>query len=186
MYKKALTVAMVAAALTTLASAPATAAAAPTIEILPGASATLRESDSTFTCPGGEVMTGRSHKGDENGSTTYQCSRIRIDGELVSTGNVRWNPVQQESSSYFVGSGDAVILGREHGNDENGYTRYLTGTLHWRGSQVRLISRNWTESMKESNHSSQAGVNQVMTGRWHRGDENGYTAYEYGTVIVGG
>ncbi|MEU0483116.1 hypothetical protein ABZ260_28500 [Streptosporangium sp. NPDC006013] len=190
MYKKALTVATVAAALATLASAPASAAVsqatAANIEILPGASATLREPNSTFTCPAGEVMTGRGHQKDENGWTTYQCSRIRIDGELVSTGNIRWSIGQRESNSYFVGSGDEVILGRKHNDDENGYTFYLTGTLHWRGSQVRLTNRNWTAPARESNHSSQAGVNQVMTGRWHDDDENGYTSYEYGTVTVGG
>ncbi|MGW0594784.1 hypothetical protein [Streptosporangium sp. NPDC002607] len=55
-------------------------------------------------------MTGRSHRGDENGSTTYWCSRIRIDGEPVSTGNVWWGSGQKEGGSYFVGSGDEVIL----------------------------------------------------------------------------
>lgn len=190
MYKKALTIAMVAATLATLASAPASAAvsqaAAANIEILPGASVSLREPNSIFSCPSGEVMTGRGHQKDENGWTTYQCSRIRIDGELVSTGNVRWSSGQKESDSYFVASGDQAILGRKHYDDENGRTFYLTGTLHWRGSQLRLTNRNWESPVREDNHYSQAGVNQVMTGRWHDDDENGYTSYEYGTVTVGG
>ncbi|GAA0855744.1 hypothetical protein ACFQVD_15365 [Streptosporangium amethystogenes subsp. fukuiense] len=186
MYKKALTVAMAAAALATLASAPASAAAAPTIEIIPGASATLKESNSVYTCPAGEVLTGRSHRGDENGWTTYQCSRIRIDGELVSVQhNASWGPNQWENDSYFVTSGDQAFVGRRHFGDENGLTAYLSATLYWRGSQVRLTSRNWTQEVREDNHSSQAGIDQVMTGRWHRGDENGFTSYEYGTVTVG-
>ncbi len=37
----------------------------------------LKESNSQYVCPTGQVMTGRSHDGDENGSTKYRCSVLR-------------------------------------------------------------------------------------------------------------
>ena len=40
-------------------------------------SASIKEYDSSYTCPAGHVMTGRSHEGDENGKTQYQCSKVQ-------------------------------------------------------------------------------------------------------------
>ncbi|MFI9595322.1 hypothetical protein [Nonomuraea sp. NPDC052265] len=197
MYKKALTVAIAAAALAGLTSAPASAvvagnatvfeAATPNIEIFYGSFIRLKEPDSMFECPQDEVLIGRAHYGDETNWTMNQCGRIYIDGERVSVlhENWAWNTRQQESNSYFLGSGNQVIVGRQHLGDENGDTRHKYGTLRWRGSELRLTSRYWTELMKESNHSTQAGPGQVMTGRRHNGDENGLTAYAYGTITVG-
>lgn len=39
----------------------------------------MKESSSYFLCPSNTVMTGRYHKGDENGQTTYYQGYIRID-----------------------------------------------------------------------------------------------------------
>ena len=39
-------------------------------------SADIKESDSNYNCPTGNVMTGRGHNGDENGTTWYQCSEL--------------------------------------------------------------------------------------------------------------
>lgn len=36
----------------------------------------IKESDSSYTCPSGKVMTGRGHKDDENGDTWYQCATL--------------------------------------------------------------------------------------------------------------
>lgn len=87
MYKKALTVAVAATALTPLAAVPASAAvsasAAPTVEVHSGLPITIDEPDSLFTCPGGQVMTGRSHKGNEDGRTTYWCGRALAPGRHV-------------------------------------------------------------------------------------------------------
>ncbi|MGV9779151.1 hypothetical protein [Streptosporangium sp. NPDC003464] len=197
MFKKALPVAMAAAALVTLAGAPASAAApvapasaaasavtVPRIEILPGTSLRLREPNSVFVCPEGEVLTGRDHKGDENGWTTYWCGRIVIDGEPVFVKNGGWSPTVVESSSRFSAFNDRVILGRRHDGDENGLTQYFTGTVHWRDTQVRVASRRWTTAMKESDHLGRASYNEVMIGRWHNGDENGDTFYEFGKVAL--
>ena len=39
-------------------------------------SADIKESGSDYTCPSGQVMAGRGHKGDENGATWYQCAML--------------------------------------------------------------------------------------------------------------
>ncbi|MFG1874096.1 hypothetical protein ACGFIV_04580 [Sphaerisporangium sp. NPDC049003] len=193
MYKKTLTVAMAAATLATLATltaAPASAVAftdaAPKIEVIFGAFTTIREPDSTFTCPAGEVLIDRAHWGDETGWTRYRCGQVRINGETVSVQTRNWTTAGKESNSYFASPPDHVLIGRRHLGDENGLTSYLTGALYWRGVQLRLTSRYWTEPMKESNHSIQAFAPLVMTGRQHKGDENGDTRYEYSTVTVDG
>ncbi|PBI97453.1 hypothetical protein BSG18_55710 [Pseudomonas ogarae] len=36
----------------------------------------IKESDSSYTCPSGTVMTGRGHRDDENGWTQYQCATL--------------------------------------------------------------------------------------------------------------
>jgi len=42
--------------------------------------------------------------------------------------------------------------------------------------------RTTSQSMKESNSSFLCPTNTVMTGRYHSGDENGQTQYEYATL----
>ena len=44
--------------------------------------------------------------------------------------------------------------------------------------------RSVSTSMKESNSSFLCPSNCVITGRWHKGDENGQTQYEYATLKV--
>ena len=39
-------------------------------------SVSVKESSSSYVCPSDKVMTGRSHDGDENGSTKYRCSKV--------------------------------------------------------------------------------------------------------------
>lgn len=40
--------------------------------------ADIRESNGTFlNCPGNQVMVGRRHSGDENGSTRYFCCNLQ-------------------------------------------------------------------------------------------------------------
>ncbi|MEU8269728.1 hypothetical protein AB0B89_21540 [Sphaerisporangium sp. NPDC049002] len=189
MLNKALIVAM-AATLATLTAAPAyamaSADAAPKIEFVFGPKITLREPDSTFTCTAGEVMVDRAHMGDENGWTTYGCAQVLVNGEPASVQTGNWTLAGKESNSYFAGPLNHVLLGRKHLGDENGLTSYLTGTLHWRGTQVRLTPRFWTAFAKERSHSAHGYAPQVMTGRQHKGDENGDTRYEYSTVTVDG
>jgi len=188
MRKKVLSAALAATALTALTvtpQTPAAAAAAPSVQVLQGYTATVREPDSHFWCPEDEVMIGRAHSGDENGYTTYFCGQIYIDNERVVVVQPPYKDDEWEDYTYFVTPDDFALVRRDHYGDEKGFTFYYCSRLLWRGRPVRLVDRHWTEYMKESKHSSRAGVNEVMTGRSHSGDENGRTAYQYARVTVG-
>ncbi|GAB2477663.1 hypothetical protein [Streptosporangium sandarakinum] len=86
MPMKALPTAMVAAALTALTVLPAVPAAAAataevTIRVERSYTETVQEwRGIPFTCPTDQVLTGRSHTGDENGSTSYRYSLVTLEG----------------------------------------------------------------------------------------------------------
>ncbi|MEU1722807.1 hypothetical protein ACNF49_40255 [Actinomadura sp. ATCC 39365] len=187
MNKKVVPAAMAGVALAALTVTPATAAATPVIEIRPGHSATVQESDHKFLCPTNEVLIGREHIGDENADTTYWCGRIYIDNEQVTTLRLSFlGSTEPENESFFVTQAHQALTGRSHDGDENGYTSYYTGALFWQGKVVKLVDRHWVTYPRESNHSTKAGALEVMTGRWHSGDENGQTGYEFATVTFSG
>ncbi|WP_271221429.1 hypothetical protein [Streptosporangium carneum] len=189
MYKKTLTAALAAAALTGLAAAPAAAesTAAVTIRVEYAYSQNVWEGMNVqFNCPTNQVLTGRSHSGDENGKTTYYCSAIYINDQQVQVSPGDWDTGQRENKSIFVAPANQVLTGRWHTGDENGYTKYRTAALYWQGKQVRLTSSRWTGTYKESHHYWEAAPGQVMTGRSHSGDENGNTTYRYSTVTFEG
>ncbi|MEV4013110.1 hypothetical protein AB0J35_21630 [Nonomuraea angiospora] len=181
---------VLAALLTTGLITPAVASAsAAVVEVRLTTTSTMRESDSLFVCPSNQVMIGREHHGDENGYTTYRCGRIFINGEQVtvlslypySAGAPKYEP-----DSFFTTDEDKAIVGRKHIGDETAFTTYYAGTMFWKGQVVKVGSRRWTDLMYENDHSSRAEAAEIMTGRWHGGDENGMTTYEYGTVTVDG
>ncbi|KAA9375195.1 hypothetical protein F5972_27845 [Microbispora cellulosiformans] len=189
MRKKALSTA--AAALTAMAAmsaaAPAPASAAPVrIEIVTAHSETVREWIDPFTCPTNMVLTARAHYGDENAPTTYSCSFILIEGEQARVYIGDWTARQKESKSDFSAPDHQAVVGRWHEGDENGYTRYRTATLYWRGQRVLLTSGDISGAYRESNHTWQAQGTGVMTGRKHSGDENGNTWYRFANVTVAG
>ncbi|MFF3441385.1 hypothetical protein [Streptosporangium sp. NPDC002721] len=188
-YSKAVPAALAAAALAVMTAAtPASAssATAVTIRVERAYAEYVPEWNTNFTCPTNQVLTGRSHVGDENAWTTYHCSWIFINDEQVQVHLGDWTPGQKESRSDYTAPLDQALVGRSHTGDENGTTRYRTATLYWQGQQVRLTGAAWTGSHKESNHTTNAGHNQVMTGRKHSGDENGKTWYQYSTVAFTG
>jgi hypothetical protein len=187
-YSKAVSAAVAAAALAavTLAS-PASAAVEVTIKVEVTSSETMStEVESQFSCPANQVLTGRTHVGDENRPTTYHCSTIFINGERVYVHSGDWTASQKESRSSYAAPLDQALVGRWHSGDENGPTRYRTGALYWQNRQVRLTGATWTGQYKESSHTTHAPYNQVMTGRLHTGDENGKTQYQYATVTFAG
>ncbi|MBG0815558.1 hypothetical protein [Planomonospora sp. ID82291] len=184
-YGKALSVAAAVAALS--ATAMTVPASAATIKMERIYSETVSEWWGVqFTCPPNQVLTGRSHYGDENAKTTYHCSRILIDGEQVQVHAGDWTPAQRESRADYSAPDHQVVVGRWHEGDENGDTRYRTGAMYWRGQQVRLIDGDTSREYKESSHTWQAAPGKVMTGRVHYGDENGKTWYRFATVSFEG
>lgn len=192
MRKKALSTA--AAALTALAAsaamsaaAPAPASAAPVrIEVVPAYSETVLEPWDPVTCPTNMVLTGRSHHGDEEALTTYTCSFVLINGEQARVYLSEWSARQKESRADFSAPDHRAVAARWHEGDENGYTRYRTATMYWRGQQVLLANGEVSDPYRESDHDWQAPANTVMTGRKHTGDENGTSYYRFATVTVAG
>ncbi|MFD0885598.1 hypothetical protein ACFQ08_13670 [Streptosporangium algeriense] len=184
-YGKAVPVLVAAAAAAALTVA-SPASAAVTIKVERIYQETVLERADAFSCPANQVLTGRSHVGDENGWTTYYCSWILINGEQVEVHAGDWSASQRESRSSYSAPTDQALVGRWHTGDENGMTRYRTGALYWQGRQVRLTNLSWSGEYKESNHTVQAGYNRVFVGRSHSGDENGKTRYQYGTVTFTG
>jgi len=166
--------------------ASAASATAVTISVERTYSQTVSESIAQFNCPPNQVLTGRTHIGDENRPTTYYCSTIFINNEQVTVHSGDWSGAQRESRSNYVAPLDQALVGRWHSGDENGLTRYRTGALYWQNRQVRLTGAAWTGQYQESSHTTYAGDNQVMTGRMHSGDENGKTWYQYATVAFAG
>ncbi|MEU8378614.1 hypothetical protein [Streptosporangium sp. NPDC048865] len=180
----ALAAAALAAVTMTAAPASASSATAVTIRVERAYAESVPEWNTQFTCPTNQVLTGRSHVGDENAWTTYYCSWIFVNDEQVRVHLGDWTSGQKESRSEYVAPPDQALVGRAHSGDENGTTRYRTATLSWQGQTVRLTGAAWTGEYKESNHTTHAGHNQVMTGRKHTGDENGKTRYLYATVAL--
>ena len=181
-YRKAIPFAVVAAALSAAALAVPASAAAVTINVERVYSETVWESSAQFDCPANQVLSGRSHYGDENKPTTYYCSRILINGEQAEVHIGDWTSPQRESRSSYTAPMDQAVVGRWHSGDENGMTRYRSAALYWQGAQVRLTDPLWTGEHKESSHIWQAGTGTVMVGRSHSGDENGKTRYQFATV----
>ncbi|MFF2780566.1 hypothetical protein ACFVU3_37395 [Streptomyces sp. NPDC058052] len=166
-----------------LITATATEAYAAEVLIIDGYTQTVRESDGTpVLCPTDQVLLGRSHSGDENGSTTYYCGIILIDGQVARVSAPAWSASQRESNSYFSAPANQVLVGRQHTGDENGTTRYATASLSAGGQAVELKDFRWTPGQRESNSYSKAGERELMVGRQHSGDENGQTSYQYAMI----
>ncbi|WP_420125976.1 hypothetical protein [Longimicrobium sp.] len=141
--------------------------------------------------PENQVMTERRHQGDENGTTTYAFSycHLVLDADDVTVGPALWTGWMQESGKSSVGYSEficppgAVMTGREHQGDENGNTRYQYADVRYNGLLTSTTPGAWSTPERESSGTLQmAPVGEVMVGRKHSGDENGYTEYKYSYI----
>ena len=96
------------------------------------------------------------------------------------------------TSSYKAING-YVIVGRKHAGDENGLTYYLTGKpkifdvdlcneVH--EARIAVLDRYNSDSFKQSNLNFTCEGNNVIVGRAHTGDENGFTTFVYAELAV--
>lgn len=96
------------------------------------------------------------------------------------------------TSSYKAKFG-CVIVGRKHTGDENGLTYYLTGKpkifdvdlcneVH--EARIAVLDRYNSDSFKQSNLNFTCEGNNVIVGRTHTGDENGFTTFVYAELAV--
>lgn len=154
-------------------------------------SAPFKESDSFFMCPENNVITGRYHSGDENGTTIYQYATLRaiapngdvIDGHISIEFNGWINVTNESSGIGFDAPVNKVIIGRRHYGDENASTQYAIGTVKFNGHPAYISNYTVSEAQKETSGWFKSGDRQVITARHHYGDENGYTYYGLGTIV---
>lgn len=96
------------------------------------------------------------------------------------------------TSSYKAKFG-CVIVGRKHTGDENGLTYYLTGKPKIFDVDlcnevdevgIAVLDKHTTDSFKQSNLNFTCEGNNVIVGRTHTGDENGFTTFVYAELAV--
>lgn len=148
-----------------------------------------KESHHKFECPLNTVLIGRGHRGDENGPTTYKYAALLIiqrpDLQMTTTDHQWSNWFKESSGQWFRASNGRVLTGREHEGDENGQTRYQTAVVKVSGEVAAVKNKQESSKIKESSGNFfECPQGSVMTGRWHDGDENGSTKYEYGSLFV--
>ena len=155
---------------------------------------------SEYVCQGNTILTGRWHKGDENGKTQYEYAELELVDEngnkviepdlKIIVGEPVWQEhIKESSGKAFKSTDNQVIVGRRHYGDENGDTEYATATVTLkRGSNnptVTLVDCYWSTPIKESDGKwFKADAGCVMVGRKHTGDENGDTMYMSGRLEI--
>lgn len=138
-----------------------------------------------FECPANTVMTGRMHSGDANGNTIYEYASLIPDYYIIGvSGTPTKSDFHNESNSYFECKGNEVLIARQHNGDENGSTSYWSVELKFNGKTVISKNHIWSSGIEESDSDFTAPENCVITGRDHRGDENGITKYRYSELYV--
>lgn len=151
----------------------------------------MKEKNSYFHCPNNTVITGRWHKGDENGKTRYEYSTLKAVDEngntvsgVIKFANIRWEVWFKESSGNgFDAGGNRVIIGREHKGDEKGNTRYETAEILFNDESTTIEDGYSANPIKESSGIwFRTDADKVITGRRHYGDENGRTIYTSGKL----
>jgi hypothetical protein len=87
-----------------------------------------------------------------------------------------WSPPIKESAGVeFKCAGGTMMIGVKHSGDENGDTRYQCCALS--PQPVEKLACAWSESIRESNSLYNCPGHQLMAGRKHTGDENGFIRY---------
>lgn len=163
-----------------------------------------------FNCPAGTVMVGRKHLGDETEKTYYKCAElgsniVREDSEwsvkfpecgyrikddddkdfTTCTDAANYEKTKQE---YIYAScrPDEVMVGRFHEGDENQLSQIRCSKLYKDSkkpeNQLQVIPASWQGPVEEHKSDYTCPANQVLIGRAHRSDEEGYTKWRCATL----
>lgn len=145
-----------------------------------------------FDALNNRVIVGREHRGDENGKTRYATAIVLFNGKIcMTTDRVSSSRIRESKGIWCCSDSERVMTGRHHSGDENGRTYYnyskifsLEPNTEPAPKDTKIVpdKRMRSESMKESNSSFLCPPNMVLTGRFHSGDENGITMYEYASL----
>lgn len=153
----------------------------------------IESSGQAFYTTGDRVIVGRKHNGDEKGKTYYATGIVKVAGYSAKLSDVEISPEQKESNNKWnVSPHSKVMIGRCHKGDENGKTYHVYATLYvqtvkptaYAPQGTILIPAYRTKSIpqEESANDFLCKGNTVLTGMYHKGDENGETIYEYSTL----
>lgn len=158
-----------------------------------------------FNCPAGTVMVGRKHLGDEQEKTYYKCAtlgsdivqeesewsvkfpecgyRLKDDGDddFTTCTDAREYDKTKQEYIYASCNPDEVMVGRFHEGDENELSQTRCSKLY-KGSkkpenQLQVIPSSWQGPVEEHKSDYTCPANQVLIGRAHRSDEEGYTKW---------
>lgn len=142
-------------------------------------------------CLPSEFLVGRRHDGDENGRTWHYCGQIQVEGVqgAFRTTSTKSAWIRESSGTEFTCAEDQLMYQRIHVNDENGSTEYRCAAaealLDGRPLRLRVIDHQWSAWMNERNSNFRCPADrQFVTGRVHRGDENGQTRYQCAAVTT--
>lgn len=138
-------------------------------------SADQKESDHEFKCPTDKVLVGRSHDGDENGTTKYLCATVKQNGPLKTFNE---ESITFEHDESGLCPSNKLLTGRGRKGDENSdYWIYCSEVRDVWGedSLVRHLSEVLHE--KESDHKLECSESGVLYAMHHSRDENGPTYY---------
>ncbi|WP_060513253.1 hypothetical protein [Pseudomonas sp. NBRC 111124] len=165
-----------------------------------------KESESNFTCPENTVIVGRKHDGDEIKKTSYKCAtpgnnivqaksawsvkfpecgyRLKDDDDddFTTCTDAKDYDKKKQEYIYFTCNPDEVMTGRIHKGDENALSQIQCSELY-QGSEkpenrLQVIPSKWQGPQEEHESDYTCPVNQVLIGRAHRSDEEGYTKWQ--------
>ncbi|MEE1920596.1 hypothetical protein V0R50_09095 [Pseudomonas sp. 148P] len=148
-------------------------------------SAEVDEAAHDFTCKNDEVLIGRHHWDAEDFPTKYRCGKVFQYQDIKITEIHQSTKIPEHHGRRFVCPDDEVMVGRGHSKDENGYTWYYCGKpIDYWGNQMSVVHNvKWIRVEDEEYHGEvECADNQVMTGRWHEGDETKPTEYLCSTL----
>lgn len=143
---------------------------------------TFDENDSKYHCDQeleNSVMISRTHEGDENDETTAQCASFKQNNKTFKYEKAEAEVFEFSQSEYpnkgwFECPDNKIVVGREHDGDENGKTRYYCrGMLGIFNETILPQDRTWSEEEDESKFDVKCKEHEVLTGFYHKGDENG-------------
>lgn len=147
----------------------------------------MKESGSSFECPEYMVLVGRSHRGDENGTTYYRSAYIVVDQNVkgespqIELIDHKWESAGKQSRLDYKAPDGWVITGRSHKGDENGVTNFRISRVKIDNTLAQTVNEVTSDSMNEnSTHYDTPAIGNLkscLTGMSHSGDENGQSTY---------
>lgn len=162
--------------------------------------------DAEFNCPAKTAIVGRKHIGNERADTHYKCATLgssvvfassawskafpecgyRIKGDdsddfTTCTDAINYDKKNQDYI-YFTCNTDEVMTGRYHDGDENALSKIRCAKIYKSSeipeNQITLVPQAWQGPVSEHQSDYTCPANEVLIGRAHRSDEQGYTKWQ--------